>query len=283
MRFQPGSELPGYCRSSLREAELRIDRRVSFWQPCSLVILFCPPNARNLCDARFHGRSSIGEYPEIRFIQFSPSCSAMISHQHPDLIKQREDHYARFLGPLDQQIKHSTDEKLVHVDIYTFIPTEERPFHTLITGGMSNQRQNIPNNWNISPRAELMLYCREPNPWMYSALKDLAEMPSDDDTFLSYRHTVPNGMPMTAEPSLLTGFFFAPPILETDDFSPMIVDGEDTDILLLVPITDDERQFAIDHGVDKLMDTFQEHLDPVIDEHRSCIISGAVSPGRITE
>ena len=203
-----------------------------------------------------------------------------MAHENPDLIKQRENHYTRFLGPLDQKIMHSTDAKIVHVDIYTFAPTADRDFYTLITGGMSDVPQNIPEDWNISPRAEIMLYCHQPKPWMYSVLKGLAEMPSDDDTFLSYRHTVPNGMPMTADPSLLTGYFFFYPILEIEEFSPMVVDGDDTDILLMIPITDDEREFAINNGVDKLVDICHEHLDPVIDEHRTCLVSGAISPGR---
>ena len=94
---------------------------------------------------------------------------------------------------------HSTDAKTVHVDIYTFAPTADRDFYTLITSGMPDVRQNIPDDRNISPRAEIMLSCHEATPWMYSVLKGLAEMPSDDDTFLSYRNTVPNGMPMTAD------------------------------------------------------------------------------------
>ena len=204
----------------------------------------------------------------------------MTPTEHPDLIKQREEHYKRFLGPLDQKIMHSTDVKAVHVDIYTFAPSSERDFYTLITGGMSDVRQSVPDDWNISPRAEIMLYCRDPKPWMYNVLKGLAEMPSDGDTFISYRHTVPNGQPMTADPSLLTGYFFFYPILEPDEFSPMVVDGDATDVLLLIPITDDEREFAINNGVDKLVDICQEHLDPVIEEHRACLVSGALSPGQ---
>lgn len=61
---------------------------------------------------------------------------------------------------------HSTDAKNVHVDIYTFAPTADRDMSTLVTGGMSDVVQNTPDDWNISPRAEIMLYCHEPKPWM---------------------------------------------------------------------------------------------------------------------
>lgn len=199
-----------------------------------------------------------------------------MSFEFPEFIRQREQHYARFFGPLTREIMHSTDVKSVHIDIYTFEPTKERPFYTLITGGMSDARQNIPIDWEISPRAEIMLYAKEPKGWMYNVLKGLGEMPFDDDTFLSYRHTVPNGQPMTAEPSLLTSYFFMLPIFEPEHFSPMLVGGDATDVLLMIPITEAERNLAAEDGSDALIDLFQKHeLDPVIQENRTCLVSNS--------
>jgi hypothetical protein len=99
------------------------------------------------------------------------------------LIDQRETHYQRFFGPLDQQVMHSTDLKPVHIDIYQFAPTAERPFWTLITGGMSDARQPIPPTApkHVAPRAEILMYAEEPKGWMLSVLKGLAEMPFVDD------------------------------------------------------------------------------------------------------
>ena len=195
-----------------------------------------------------------------------------------ELMAQREAHYEKYLGDLDQVVMKSTGQKPVNVDIYTFAPTEERPFYVLITGGMSDQRQNIPEDWDIAPRAELMLYTLHPKGWMYSVLRGLAEMCFEKDTFLSYRHTIPNGRPMTSEPSLLTAFTFLPPQLEEDGFQSMQVDGDDTDLLLLVPITEAEREYAVEQGTDDLYNLFAQHLDPVIDEHRSCVVTGQQSP-----
>lgn len=196
-----------------------------------------------------------------------------------ELIAQREAHYEKYLGDLDQVVMKSTEQKLVNIDIYTFAPTEERPFYALITSGMSDRRQNIPEDWEIAPRAELMLYTLHPKGWMYSVLRGLAEMAFDKETFLSYRHTIPNGRPMTTEPSLLTAFTFLPPQFEEEGFQPMQVDGDDTDVLLLVPITEAEREYAVEQGTDDLYNLFAQHLDPVIDEHRSCIVTGQESPG----
>lgn len=194
--------------------------------------------------------------------------------KHESPISQRENHYIRYFGPLTEKVMHSTDAKAVHVDIYTFPPTEDRPFFVLLTGGMSDRRQSVPSDWKISPRAEIMMYVQKPSGWMYNVLKGLAEMPFTDGTFLSYRHTVPNGKPMTATESLLTSFFFVNPIFAPEGFSPMKIERDDTDILLLIPITELERQYAKAKGSEALISRFAEReFDPVVDETRESVVS----------
>src|SRR5688572_3354144 len=136
-------------------------------------------------------------------------CQRMLTH--PDgYLEARERHYERFFGSLNQSVIHSTDVKPVHIDIYQFAPTDERLYWTLITGGMSNERQIEPEDCaeHMSPRAEILMYVRGPRQWMFNVLKGLAQLPFEKNTSLHWWHTVPNGMPMTAKPSLLTSFFF---------------------------------------------------------------------------
>ena len=54
----------------------------------------------------------------------------------------REAHYKRFLGEIDS-VAHSMSVDLlpVHVDVYQLPPTGDRPYWTLITGGMSDFRK----------------------------------------------------------------------------------------------------------------------------------------------
>jgi len=75
-----------------------------------------------------------------------------------DFFEERESHYTRFFGPSTEAVMHSTDLKIPHVDVYQFRPTNERPFWTLITGGMSNFPQpGAPDG--IPPRAEIHALC----------------------------------------------------------------------------------------------------------------------------
>ena len=163
-----------------------------------------------------------------------------------EFFEERESHYTKFLGPLTDPVLHSTDLKVPHIDVYQFRPTESRPFWTLITGGMSNYRQpGAPDG--IAPRAEILLYASQPENWMFSVLKGLAEMPFDNNTYLHWGHTVPNGMPMTARPSLLTNFFFLPAYLEPVSFLELTIAGDSVEILWMVPITDAELEYKLTH------------------------------------
>ena len=63
---------------------------------------------------------------------------------------------------MTQKIRHSTDFKPVHIDVYRFEPTKERDYWTLITSGMSNERQIQPEECaeHMSPSAEILMYPR---------------------------------------------------------------------------------------------------------------------------
>jgi hypothetical protein len=170
---------------------------------------------------------------------------------------------------------HSTDLKPVHIDMYQFAPTAERPYWTLITSGMSNERQFEPDDCeeHMSPRAEILMYAREPQSWMFDALKVLAEMPFQENTHLHWWHTVPFGMPVTGEPSLLTSFFFLPPYFEPEGFTEFELDGDRVDFLWLIPITEAEREYAVEHGSQELEKVFEDaEFSPVVDESRSSLV-----------
>jgi hypothetical protein len=195
---------------------------------------------------------------------------------HPEgFLEAREQHYQRFFGAITEPVIHSTDIKPVHIDVYQFRPTEGRQFWTLITSGMSNERQIEPEDCPeyMSPRAEILMYVPKPQGWMFFVLKGLAEMPFEVSTCLHWWHTVPNGMPMTATPSLLTSFFFVPPYFEADGFTDLQLDGDKVDFLWMIPITEAEREFAVKHGSEALERKFGEiNLSQVVDESRKSVV-----------
>lgn len=189
-------------------------------------------------------------------------------------LARREAHYARMFGHRSSLVWHSTDGKSPHVDVYQFPPGNGRDYWTLVTGGMSDLRQPaLLHSDDIAPRAEILMYVREPKPWMVNALKGLAEMPFDADTFLYWGHTVPNGQPMTFEPSELTSFFIDHPHLEHPEMLGLTIDGDEVAFLWLRPITEAERAYAIQRGSQRLSDLLSKlDADPVVDEQRASLV-----------
>ena len=188
----------------------------------------------------------------------------------------RESHYERNFGPISEPVMHSTDDAEPHIDIYQFRPTGERDYWTLITGGMSNSRQSLPPGApeKMAPRAELMMYVREPKPWMFRVLKELAEYPFKEETFLHWWHTVPNSGPAAPEASLLSAVFLLPPYLEEfETFSGLEIDGDRVDMLWVVPITSAELAYAEEKGNSALDDLLMTaELDPVVNEQRMSLV-----------
>jgi len=189
-------------------------------------------------------------------------------------LKIREKHYCKFFGPMNDEVMHSIDEHEVHVDIYQFPPTKKRPYWTLITGGMSDEEQNVPEDvdW-ASPRTEILTYIEEPYERIFSVLKLLAEMSFEENSYMHWFHTISVGEPVTKRQSELTCAFLIPPIFEKPKFDTLHLDGEKVDFLMMVPITVQERKYAIDNGGEALLEAFEEaNLNPVVDENRTSLV-----------
>lgn len=197
-------------------------------------------------------------------------------HTAENWLKVREDHYERHFGPLSEPVMHSTDDAQPHIDVYQFRPSADRDYWTLITGGMSDIRQPVPPEAPeyVAPRAELLMYVREPKPWMFRALKELAEYPSRHDTCLHWWHTVSNSRSIEHGASSFSAFFFLPPYFENPQtFGSLKIAGERVDMLWVVPITSAELDYALERGSEALDELLTEaELDPVVDEERPSLV-----------
>jgi hypothetical protein len=194
--------------------------------------------------------------------------------KYDEWMAKREKHYKKFLGMMSDNVMHSTNVHEVHVDIYQFEPSRKRPFWTLITGGMSDKRQNVPQDadW-ASPRTEILTYVKEPYERIFAVLKMLAEMPFEEDSFMHWFHTISVGEPVTERQTELTCAFLLPPFFEKPKFDTLHIGRDKVDFLMMVPITIQERHYAKQNGGPALLDVLEEaNLGPVIDENRSSLV-----------
>lgn len=207
--------------------------------------------------------------------------------------EQLESHLERFLGPIGS-VWHEIVSDLVHLDVYMWRPTAERPMYTLVTGGMSDLPMTVPVEVaGASERAELMI-CLPPSwpvpaddlaisPWddpgayfPMGSLKQLARLPHDYGTWLGFGHTIPNGdppEPLSAATDLC-GWVLLPPMTVPAEFRELETDSVGRiEIFGVVALHRDEMEHKLAHGVESLFDGFdQAGVNELLDVERSTSI-----------
>src|SRR5262245_45453724 len=110
------------------------------------------------------------------------------------------DHIGRHYGKI-AVVWHEIISDLVHVDVHWVQPTAERPYHTLVTSGMSDRPMTVPAGAEEHRYAELMLslpadwplsseaFQDDSNYWPVRLLKMLARFPHEYDTWMCFGHT----------------------------------------------------------------------------------------------
>jgi len=181
---------------------------------------------------------------------------------------ERERIYEQIFGTIDS-VHHELIPFVPHIDVYQFAPTEQRPFITYVTGGMSDLAMNSPAE--LGPgfrRIELVLYASEDKPDFVQVLRQLAHFPHDHRTWIHWGHTMPNGTP----PAPLFGtrqldcMFFMPSIVTPDSTLEERLSWRDQPVKLVwcVPITTAECNLKLERGSDAIYDLFDQHQHPFI-------------------
>jgi Suppressor of fused protein (SUFU) len=206
-----------------------------------------------------------------------PAASAL-SAGDAGLIEAVSQHLEDHFGS-DGMVWHQMLSEHVHVDIHVTPPADDRPWLTLVTTGLSERPMAAPKP--DLAYAELVMALPPDWPtdreqlreeryyWPFRLLQDLAVLPHKYDTFLSLGHTIPNGDPPEpyAESTDLCGVVLLPPLRLPDGFAPLQCGERRVNFLGVVPLHADEMQAKLDHGLDVLIDPFDqagvtELLDP---------------------
>lgn len=161
------------------------------------------------------------------------------------------------------------------VDLFHYGPSDGRPYHTLVTSGMSDRRMSVPaNHPNIPRRAEILIYVEEPNDQHFLWIKWAAKFPFIDNTYLTHGHTVQWHEPLFPGSELSCILFINSIVLSDNRFrKTLLIEGDQVDLLWFVPITRREWAFKKESGVDALLDLFCKHQHPIgLDEKRASYV-----------
>ena len=184
-----------------------------------------------------------------------------------ELVELREKSYDSIFGKSDL-VYHEIMPMVPHIDIFKYPPTAERPFYTFITSGMSDIPMTLPKELSSEyRRIELVLYTSEDKPEFSEMLRRLAHFPHDNQTWLHWGHTMPNGTPaeLLFDSSCLDSFFFIPSIVRPDSElgKRLIWQGEPIHLVWCVPISTAECNYKLEKGSNAIYDLFDKFDHPI--------------------
>lgn len=201
-------------------------------------------------------------------------------------------HIETHLGPI-AMVWHEIVSTTIHVDVHQVAPGDGRPFHALVTSGMSDRPMKVPAGAEAFRWAELLLllppnwsltseaFHDERNYWPIRLLKVLARLPHEYDSWLGVGHSVGNGEPPRpyASGTDLCAAVLTAPVGVPEEFDRLVLsDGRSIRFWLVLPLHADELAFKMRRGMDALLERFEtEHLSPIVHPHRKSVVKGARS------
>ncbi len=167
-----------------------------------------------------------------------------------------EAHVKRHFGACDT-VWHEMISDLVHLDVLVVEPTEERPYYTLVTSGMSDLPMRVPDGSTDPRRVELVMRAMPPVPfdnesmrdeavyWPVRHLKQLARMPHALDTWLAVGQTVSTDPPEPVAPGIDFCAFGCLELLDPAARRLRAQDGTEIAFLQVVPLYREELDWKL--------------------------------------
>ncbi|MBI5153809.1 suppressor of fused domain protein [Candidatus Poribacteria bacterium] len=202
----------------------------------------------------------------------------------PEFFQKIEAHIKKHIGPVADVFKETASD-LVRVDVYHVGPTDRRPYHTLITAGMSAHAMRAPGGAPHYSHAELICclpktwpvsresFTLRINSWPVEAMRAIARLPHEERTWLWWGHTLPNGQPPESydRSTRMCCAFFLSPMLVPGEFCELEVEkGKTIHFFGFVPIYREEMNYKMRHGAEKLVSRFERFgVSELLDIDRS--------------
>jgi len=176
-------------------------------------------------------------------------------------LQQIRSHVERHIGRIDRVFAGDPPQGTANV-LYVR-PVNSRPYHTLVTAGMSSVAMPVPPDVNAPHRLELMMTLPEGwNPsdesshWPMRLLQSLSKLPRERKSWLGWGHTVPNGDPPQplAPQTELCGVIIAPSLLVPVAFYELDIDGERVAFYSVIPLYREELELHAREGMAALLE-----------------------------
>ncbi|MFO0860931.1 MAG: suppressor of fused domain protein [Phycisphaerales bacterium] len=187
-------------------------------------------------------------------------------------------HMEGFYGA-SEIVMHELVSDDLHIDVFPIPPSDQCPFWTLYTTGMSEKPMEVPpdaadneEDLALLRYAEVMIHLPpdwpvlETDPekarktyWPIGWLKRAARLPHDEGSWLGVGHTVQFSEPEEEiESGGFAGMVLMPPMGPDELAQIELSDGRVVNVLWLIPLYRDELEFALEEGVEALLEKFEQ-------------------------
>lgn len=171
----------------------------------------------------------------------------------------------------------------IHADIAIVPPTEEQPYYKLVTIGAGAYRMDIPKEyrWRKLERAEYVIFLpkdwdiksnKDEDYWPIKMLKDLARLPINTDSWLSFGHTVT--MNEDSSPVASNTLFNSCVLLNSFGKDHQVVNavkiglfGDSVNFWQVFPLYEEELKYSFEHSDGALIELLKD-APIVVDIHR---------------
>jgi Suppressor of fused protein (SUFU) len=194
-------------------------------------------------------------------------------------LQQIRSHVERHIGRIDRVFPG--DPALRTADVLHVRPVNSRPYHTLITAGMSDVAMPVPADVNAPDRIELMMTLSENwklgdasdplSQWPVRHLQALSRVPQERGGWIGWGQTVPNGDPPQplAPRSALCGVIIAPSLLVPVAFYQLNVEEGSVTFYAAIPLYSEEMELHAREGMAALLERLlHKDINDVIDVKR---------------
>jgi len=188
-----------------------------------------------------------------------------VPQHHGEHLEEIEKHLEKHVGKV-ATVFHEIVSDLIHLDVLFVTASKDRPYHLLVTSGVSDEPMHVPEGAEQYRRAELMIALpetwplegdeakEEKNYWPVRWLKFVGRLPHEYNTWIGWGHSIPNGDP--AEPiadTKFVGVTLAPPYWLTEDFFQLQTkSGERISFYSMIPLYAEEMDLKLKKGADEL-------------------------------
>jgi Suppressor of fused protein (SUFU) len=228
------------------------------------------------------------------FSRFKDKARSLVERQKRPAASARSlfvitDHIEKYFGA-NFFVLHEKQSHLVHIDVYVVSPSVERPYHTLLTSGMSDRTMRLPRGVEAPALAEVCLCLPHKWPinrtdmewatpdffWPMKVLKEVARYPHLHETWLSRGDTIGNiEHPEPLDPGgRFVGLVLLNPLTFPVGAERVAAeDGREIRYLAIIPLLKPELALQLEHGSDALEDRLMAaEITELLNPHRESVI-----------